>query len=35
MDGGDWWGYSPWGQKELDSTWQLNTHTNTFIQQTA
>ena len=20
MDGGDWWGYSPWGYKESDTT---------------
>ena len=24
MDRGAWWGYSPWGHKELDTTEPLN-----------
>ena len=25
MDGGAWWGYSPWGREESDTTEQLST----------
>ena len=30
MDRGAWWGYSPWGCKELDMTEQLSLFKNIF-----
>ena len=31
MDRGPWWGYSPWGHKESDTTEQLNNATMGMI----
>ena len=30
MDGGTWFGYSPWGRKESDTTEQLHSHMGFF-----